>query len=107
METAIPLSQLLCSASYYQQISCNMTLNLSPLRMQINCFLIKQSTTSTPFRRYSSGSHLPRIAQPGLWHSIVPKFLRRSPDTASKPPLERSKGFRKWINHPSTHVIVL
>ncbi|KAF2663111.1 hypothetical protein BT63DRAFT_130169 [Microthyrium microscopicum] len=58
-------------------------------------------------RRYVSESTLPRIAQPSFWSSIhvVPKFLRRSPADTPKP--AQSDAFRRWLAHPSTHLIIL
>jgi hypothetical protein len=49
------------------------------------------------FARHAS-SILPRIAQPELWRSIIPKFLRRSNEP--KPP----SSFRLFWRNPITHV---
>ncbi|KAL1587990.1 hypothetical protein WHR41_03292 [Cladosporium halotolerans] len=51
---------------------------------------------------YNEGSHLPRVADPSLWRSLVPKALRRDggDDSGAKKP--RSK---EW--NPATIFIVL
>jgi hypothetical protein len=57
------------------------------------------TVVSLPFIRRSS-SALPRIAQPELWRSVVPKFLRR----ANIEQQDRPSGFRLFLRNPATHV---
>jgi hypothetical protein len=51
-----------------------------------------------PSIRYSS-SALPKIAQPELWRSVIPKFLRSTPEA-----IERPSGFRRFLRNPAIHV---
>ncbi|KAM0717511.1 hypothetical protein Q7P37_007363 [Cladosporium fusiforme] len=39
---------------------------------------------ATPARLQNEGSHLPRVANPSLWRSLVPKFLRRDGESGVK-----------------------
>ena len=55
-------------------------------------------------RKYSSSvDSLPRVAQPALWHSIVPKFMRKSDEPSSN--LKVSKSKKEW--NPATFYIVI
>ncbi|KAL8952718.1 MAG: hypothetical protein Q9222_001367 [Ikaeria aurantiellina] len=53
-------------------------------------------------RRYATESSLPRVAQPSLWQSIIPKFLRR-PDRTQTP--EKAQRSKEW--NPATFFIVM
>jgi hypothetical protein len=60
------------------------------------------------FQRQSSSTataHLPRFAQPNLWSSLVPRFLRRSHEQPESIP--NSSRFRLWLRNPSTFLIAL
>src|ERR1700761_3041812 len=59
------------------------------------------SLSKATFVRYSS-SALPRIAQPELWRSIIPRFLRRS--GTSERPDQPTSGFGLFLRNPATHV---
>ena len=53
-------------------------------------------------RSYSTESSLPRVAQPSLWQSIVPKFLR----TSNQPQVsEKARRSKEW--NPATFFIVM
>ena len=55
-------------------------------------------------RKYSSSvESLPRVAQPALWHSIVPKFIRKSDEPSSN--VKVSKSRKEW--NPATFYIVI
>lgn len=47
-------------------------------------------------------SSLPRVAQPSIWQSIIPKFLRKSNDSPSPEKIRRTK---EW--NPATFFIVM
>ena len=53
-------------------------------------------------RCYATSESLPRVAQPSLWHSIVPKFLRKSESSAL--PL-KTPSSKEW--NPATFYIVI
>jgi len=91
MDSPILLRQLLRSPSTYLPF-------LTPsLRPQL------QSHFLTFNRRTLSTDSLPRIAQPSLWKSLIPKPLRRNPeDPASQQTSKKRKG---W--NPATPYIVL
>ncbi|KIW00110.1 uncharacterized protein PV09_08295 [Verruconis gallopava] len=65
------------------------------------------------FSRYASHStasaiaeHVPRIAQPSLWRSLIPRFMRRDAGMASKEP--KSQGFwSRFLANPASGVIIL
>src|ERR1700733_8134754 len=52
--------------------------------------LLQYRTSFRTAIRYSSSEHLPKLAQPSIWQSIIPKFLRtrdkRQLPTEKKPP---------------------
>ncbi|OCK77639.1 hypothetical protein K432DRAFT_384533 [Lepidopterella palustris CBS 459.81] len=84
--------------------SSSLNLLTSPVRPRSrNLFILLSGTTkgtfSTAPRRLISTNSLPRVAQPSLWASLVPKFLRRSPDSPKK---SKSK---EW--NPATPYIIL
>ena len=57
-------------------------------------------------KRYASSAStgsFPRVAQPSLWQSIIPKFLRRKPPLAG--PVVKSPASREW--NPATFFIVI
>ena len=57
----------------------------------------------TPLCEYSSSvESLPRVAQPALWHAIVPKFMRKSDEPKSN---ARIKPKKEW--NPATFYIVI
>ena len=54
-------------------------------------------------RTYASSTEsLPRVAQPSIWHSVVPKFLRRRKETLNNVNLPKA---REW--NPATFYIVM
>ncbi|KAI4158906.1 MAG: hypothetical protein L6R39_000465 [Caloplaca ligustica] len=53
-------------------------------------------------RTYAIGPSLPRVAQPSLWQSIIPKFMRSSTQPGS---LEKVRARRDW--NPATFFIVI
>jgi hypothetical protein len=68
---------------------------------------VRQQTTphrtfATSSLQQSGTSHLPRVANPSLWRSLVPKALRRDGQNASDPAQPKSKA---W--NPATIFIVL
>jgi hypothetical protein len=68
---------------------------------------VRQQTTqrrtfATSSFKQSGSSHLPRVANPSLWRSLVPKALRRDGQNASDPTQPKSKA---W--NPATIFIVL
>ncbi len=57
-------------------------------------------SVTTHCARPASAESLPRVAQPSLWHSIVPKFLRRTQPRAAS-----SAKSKEW--NPATFYIVI
>jgi Family of unknown function (DUF5321) len=48
----------------------------------------------------NASSAIPRIAQPGLWRSMLPKFMRRS----NTPESHQPGGFSLFLQNPATHI---
>lgn len=65
-------------------------------------YLASESLKSTTIR-FNSTSSLPRVAQPSLWQSLVPKFLR-SDNRQTQRDTDRA-GNREW--NPATSFILL
>ncbi|KAL8736615.1 MAG: hypothetical protein Q9181_002313 [Wetmoreana brouardii] len=53
-------------------------------------------------RKYATESSLPRVAQPSLWKSITPKFLRKSDQPYHS---EKARRMKEW--NPATFFIVM
>lgn len=53
-------------------------------------------------RKYATESSLPRVAQPSLWQSIVPKFMKKSNQSKLS---EKSRRSKEW--NPATFFIVM
>lgn len=74
--------------------------------IQIRIAAPNELSQSSPFlqglRCYATSESLPRVAQPSLWHSFVPKFLRKSEGRAHPTKVQRSK---EW--NPATFYIVM
>lgn len=58
------------------------------------------------FVRHSTSTSLPRVLQPSLWESVIPRALRRSPSTDASSPWPESR-IRRFFAHPSTRLIIL
>jgi len=58
---------------------------------------------STRYASSASTGSFPRVAQPSLWQSIIPKFLRRKPPPAAS--VAKSPASRDW--NPATFFIVI
>lgn len=56
--------------------------------------------------RSVSTAALPRVAQPELWQSIIPKAFRRSSQDPKTGPSKRG-AFGRFVRHPSTSLILL
>jgi Family of unknown function (DUF5321) len=65
--------------------------------------LLRPRQPSSHLHTAVSGGSLPRVAQPSLWVSLIPKFLRRkTPKDPTKPAKPKSK---EW--NPATFYIVI
>jgi hypothetical protein len=69
----------------------------SPPSLRSLIYTRSTSTSTTPV-----ASHLPRVAQPSLWTSLIPKPLRRSPSSSQKP-----HWFRNFWANPVTPILCL
>ena len=54
------------------------------------------------YRTYATSANIPRVAQPSIWHSIIPKALRERNNSRSPADLKRRK---EW--NPATFYIVI
>jgi hypothetical protein len=102
---------------HIHQFFCNLstideTTNMSIPRIPLRLLQIPPSMRSLIYTRSSSTAstsavtqHLPRVAQPSLWTSMVPKPLRRTPKSA----LDHQKPhwFRTFWSNPVTPILLL
>lgn len=79
------------------------TMRLLSSSVHLRMLLVSQ-ISSINVIRFISSEQLPRVAQPSLWSSMVPKFLRRSPN---KPGKSRLDGYRRFFTHPYSSVLML
>ena len=84
--------------------------------LHVPAFILRAPAPLRPllFSRYASNStlkaitpHLPRIAQPSLWKTFIPRFMRRDPSNLM-PPGHKHQGFwSRFMANPASSVIIL
>jgi hypothetical protein len=85
---------------------------MSSLRIPLSILRAPPTLRSFLFARYASNSsiieHLPRIAQPSLWKTFIPRFLRRDPSASASLPKDNRQGFwARFLANPASGVIIL
>lgn len=81
--------------------SCTMRFLWVPAHLRA---LITTQIYATNAIRNVSTRQLPQIAQPSLWKSLVPKFVRGRPKAPGK---SRTEKFRAFVVNPNTPVLAL
>lgn len=84
--------------------------------MHVPSFILKAPPSLRPllFNRYASNStlraitpHLPKIAQPSLWKTFIPRFMRRDPSNLLPKDHVHVGFWTRFFANPASSVIIL